>query len=414
MFEDEDHVEDEQRPQNEEEHGHPQRIGAPAQVQPEIRYGPQPGEPYHRGPHYDDLPRLRPQPIQDNGDLANDALRDLRRRVEDRERRNDLERQIEELRKRVAETPRNRHPVMKPSKFHLGKDNFRNFLSSFRIFARAANIPPEREIENMLCCLDEKAQRRVETLRLTKEDLTNPAACYEKLTEILSGSEARAQAKMQIFDMKQSRGESVTDFATRLLDKADLAYGVEEDSLRDRILLEIFVRGLLEDKIAYDLLKEQLTDFDTAYKHALDLEGIYNVRKSVNSTSKDRLYSNFRNNEEEEILSIQNRIDELQINAIQNDTRNSPANVEAEKSQYEETGRSELNRPPARYEQETGQAKRWTEHAADDVMMRGGYSLPLRTQGESSQGAYRGRRQQEQMELRCQKCGRSFSPYERM
>ena len=54
-------------------------------------------------------------------------------------------------------------PVSKPDKFKLGESNFKNFLVSFKIFAHAAGIPKEKEIECMLCLMNSPAQRRVET-----------------------------------------------------------------------------------------------------------------------------------------------------------------------------------------------------------------------------------------------------------
>ena len=261
---------------------------------------------------YDDEAMAGAQNIrQQDRQWVNARLEEIQRRLEEQERRQALERQIEELSRQLRETRNNtRNPVMKPSKFQLGKDNFCNFLSGFKIFARAANIPREREIENLLCCLDEKAQRRVETLRLTEEELKNPGMCYEKLSEILSGSEARAQAKMLLFDMKQDKGESVTDFATRLIDRADLAYGSEDDGLKDRLLLEIFMRGLYDDRVAYDLLKEQQDDFDSAYKQALGLEGIYNVRKTTTAVRKESGMRTFGGSADE-IFTVCNR-DEIQ------------------------------------------------------------------------------------------------------
>ena len=79
--------------------------------------------------------------------------------------------------------------------------------------------------------------------------------------------------------MKQNREETISDFATRLLDTADYAYEEENHSAKNQILLDVFIQGLMIDEIAFEISKESPTTFEDAYKKAMSLEGIYIARK---------------------------------------------------------------------------------------------------------------------------------------
>ena len=186
-----------------------------------------------------------------------------------------------------ADRVRQRFPVGKPEKFKLGESNFKNFLVSYEIFAKAADIPKEKQVECMMCLLDSPAQRRVESLGLTASDMLDPDKCYDKMRRVLTEVNSKAEAKRKLFKMKQGENETVTDFATKLLDMADYAYMDEQPPAKNQILLDIFMQGLLLDEIAFDIAKENPENFEDAYSKAMELEGIYMSRKCTKSTRFD-------------------------------------------------------------------------------------------------------------------------------
>ena len=82
--------------------------------------------------------------------------------------------------------------------------------------------------------MNSPAQRRVETLKLTDDEIKNPESCYERIKNVLIEANSKAEAKAKLFMMKQTTEETISDFATRLLDTADYAYEEENHSAKTK------------------------------------------------------------------------------------------------------------------------------------------------------------------------------------
>ena len=117
-----------------------------------------------------------------------------------------------------------KYPLMKPRMFVLGRDSFRTFLSGFRIFAHAADILEEDLVDMIMTYLDPKAQRRVETLRLTTDEKRDVEGSFERITEVLSEVHSKAECRRRLFEMRQKEEETISDFAARVTEMADAAY----------------------------------------------------------------------------------------------------------------------------------------------------------------------------------------------
>ena len=176
-------------------------------------------------------------------------------------------------------------PIRKPKKFELGIDNYKTFLNTFKIFVTAANIDGIDVIDTLLTFLDSKAQRRVGTLKLSLQQKCDVNQCYEDIGDVLQGSKMKADAKMKIYELNQKENETITDFAARLTDMADLAFESEND-VKQKIMLDIFITGISSDNIAVDIIKANVDSFEKAYKKALELEGVY-VSRQKKDKKKD-------------------------------------------------------------------------------------------------------------------------------
>ena len=166
------------------------------------------------------------------------------------------------------------YPLMKPRMFELGRDSFRTFLCGFKIFAKAANILEEDLVDMIMTYLDPKAQRRVETLRLTREEKRDVETSFERITEVLGDMHSKAECRKRLFEMRQKEDETISDFAARVTDMADAAYAPEEEAIKKTIRLDVFTAGVLRDEIGIELIKSEVQDFEAALKRAVKLDGI--------------------------------------------------------------------------------------------------------------------------------------------
>ena len=141
--------------------------------------------------------------------------------------------EVEEVRQAEG---KKRYPVLKPHIFCVGRDNFRTFLSGFRIFANAADVRNEDVVDLMMTYLDTRAQRRVETLKLSPEEKRDAERCFERITEVLTEVQSKAEYRRRLFQMQQMEDETITDFAVRVTEMADAAFSPEEEHIKSTIL----------------------------------------------------------------------------------------------------------------------------------------------------------------------------------
>ena len=216
----------------------------------------------------------------------------------------DLMRNWQQQREEVQEVRqaevKKRYPVCLPKMFCLGRDNYRAFLSGFKIFAHAADIRDEDLIDLMMTYLDTKAQRRVEALKLTPEEKIDVEVCFERITEVLTEVHSKAECRRRLFQMHQKEDETISDFAARVTDMADAAYGPEEESIKNTIRLDVFTAGVLRDEIGIELSKTEVSDFDVALKKAIKLDGILASRGPKGRREEESIFNKIDEVEEEE------------------------------------------------------------------------------------------------------------------
>ena len=177
-------------------------------------------------------------------------------------------------------------PLRKPDLFKQGQ-NFRRWLKSFNLFSKAARIHDSKKLDCLLTFLDEPSQSKIETLNLTPQQKTDFQECCELIERAIEGSNTKAEWRNKLFKCKQANNETITDFVTRLTDLADRCYGNESSVIKNQILLDCFLSGILSESIAFEIMKDNCTDYLTAYKKALDLEGIKACRR-VNTINTDQ------------------------------------------------------------------------------------------------------------------------------
>ena len=207
----------------------------------------------------------------------------------------------------VNKAANKKYPLMKPRMFVLGRDNFRTFLSGFRIFAHAADILEEDLVDMIMTYLDPKAQRRVETLRLTAVEKEDVEKSFERITEVLSEVHSKAECRRRLFEMRQKEEETISDFAARVTEMADAAYAPEEETIKSTIRLDVFTAGVLKDEIGIELIKSEVKDFEAALKKAVKLDGILASRNPKPAKNDEGLLFQIDDNEEEK-EGVVNRI----------------------------------------------------------------------------------------------------------
>ena len=182
-------------------------------------------------------------------------------------------------------------PYRKPDIYKTG-ENFKRWLKSFKVFADTAQIPQDYRINTLITFLDAAAQMKVETLHLSDEKKRDPNDCYEQISRAIEGTTLKNECRARLFKLKQGPNDSVTEFATQLVDLAERVYDEENSPIKGQIMLDCFIAGLRSDRLAYDLIKEEFDTFQTAYQRALDLESIYALRDRTGhrETDSDNLF----------------------------------------------------------------------------------------------------------------------------
>ena len=110
------------------------------------------------------------------------------------------------------------------------------------------------------------------TLCLSDVDKSDVNRTLENISKILEKPN-RISVKAKLFKARQKVGQSITEFATKLMDLATDAYpGESQDALRSEILMDVFLTGLNSEYIALSVLSEKPKTFEEAMNSAIDLE----------------------------------------------------------------------------------------------------------------------------------------------
>ena len=149
---------------------------------------------------------------------------------------------------------------------------FKHWLAGFKHFAAVTKIRVSELITVLLTFLCPKSVQRVNTLCLSDVDKSDVNRTLENISKILEKPN-RISVKAKLFKARQKVGQSITEFATKLMDLATDAYpGESQDALRSEILMDVFLTGLNSEYIALSVLSEKPKTFEEAMNSAIDLE----------------------------------------------------------------------------------------------------------------------------------------------
>ena len=149
---------------------------------------------------------------------------------------------------------------------------FKHWLTGFKHFAAVTRIKDSELITVLLTFLCPKSAQRVNTLCLSDVDKSDVNRTLENISKILEKPN-RISVKAKLFKARQKVDQSITEFATKLMDLATDAYPEEsQDALRSEILMDIFLTGLKSEYIALSVLSEKPKTFEEAMNSAIDLE----------------------------------------------------------------------------------------------------------------------------------------------
>ena len=149
---------------------------------------------------------------------------------------------------------------------------FKHWLAGFKHFAAVTKIKDSELITVILTFLCPKSAQRVNTLCLSDVDKSDVNRTLENISKVLEKPN-RISVKAKVFKARQKVGQSITEFATELMDLATDAYPEEiQDALRSEILMDVFLTGLNSEYIALSVLSEKPKTFEEAMNSAIDLE----------------------------------------------------------------------------------------------------------------------------------------------
>ena len=149
---------------------------------------------------------------------------------------------------------------------------FKHWLAGFKHFAAATKIKDNELITVLLTFLCPKSAQRVNTLCLSDVDKSDVNRTLENISKVLEKPN-RISVKAKLFKARQKVDQSITEFATKLMDLATDAYPEgSQDALRSEILMDVFLTGLNSEYIALSVLSEKPKTFEEAMNSAIDLE----------------------------------------------------------------------------------------------------------------------------------------------
>lgn len=165
-----------------------------------------------------------------------------------------------------------------PEIFKINKGtSFKNFWVVFKNYAKASNLPKDRWLKTLMTFLDTEALMRLETMGLNVDtELTDDDQIQEtidKITNALTNQRDIATAKTRLLRYSQQEEQSITEFATKLRELSNEAYGDhEKDAMRLEVLMDVFINGLWDENIQLQVQLKRPKSFQDALNIALELE----------------------------------------------------------------------------------------------------------------------------------------------
>ena len=128
-------------------------------------------------------------------------------------------------------------------------------------------------------------QEKVIGLNLTARDKLNVTECYEKIIRSIVGPNIKTHSRARLFQLKQEPKQSISKYASEVEKLASLAYGADEEGVKERIMKDCFLTGLRDGLVAYDVMKQKPRDYRSAREMALELEAMIAATKPLNGVS---------------------------------------------------------------------------------------------------------------------------------
>ena len=160
--------------------------------------------------------------------------------------------------------------VSKLSKYSKG-ENFSRYCDRFLEYIRITRMKDRNLYLYFLQKMDDETYTILKTAKLTTEQKANGKLFVPIYKELIYGSE-KTSLRNEVIDCKQNFGESVRDYAYRILEKANIAF--EDSKVREDNCLMTLLRGVRDTHIKRKLNEVSLQSFDEAVKYAEKLERI--------------------------------------------------------------------------------------------------------------------------------------------
>ena len=182
--------------------------------------------------------------------------------------------------------------ITKLRKFSKG-ENFSRFCERFQEYVYITNMRDVNLYMFFLQNVDDETYSVLKTARLTTEKKADASLFCEVYRNAIYGDESLS-LKNEVMDCTQKSGETVSDYAYRLREKANIAYS-DPDMGEDNCLLT-FLRGVRDPSIKRKLNEAPLSDFSEAIKLAKKLERVENMLNTkpeveINSILKESAVS---------------------------------------------------------------------------------------------------------------------------
>jgi len=176
----------------------------------------------------------------------------------------------------------------KPEKFDAGRGNIRKYIQRWDAYRRVVNIKDENATRIFLTFLDDTALNKLlDNMSTAQKD--DWAAAKPIIIELLEPTFLPFEAKIKLGRAKQKHDESIEAFVSRLLDLGNKAYKNEEQTVRDRLVLDRFLSGLRSKQMTMFIFSKygQNMSLDQAKTEAKNLEIAIMSRAAVRSAEYD-------------------------------------------------------------------------------------------------------------------------------
>ena len=128
--------------------------------------------------------------------------------------------------------------ALRPSKYLSDVTDIREYLARFKLYTRASNIRDEdwANVDLLMSYL---------RMELDKKNIWAEEAMTAIIKE-LDDVSPKSKARAKMYEETQREGERMSDFATRVAEKALKAY--EDEGMRRTAQLDVFVMGVRDNE----------------------------------------------------------------------------------------------------------------------------------------------------------------------